>query len=127
MHLQPGFGQMFGFMLDSLFWDGVYSDLDRIRAFNQFGAARQIEPLVMQPSEDLSVIAARHADELPRSLRILLRTMGAGNAGATQLLSYLLFESGYTRELIELGVRDVAARAAELRAFLAQRTRPDGA
>jgi len=122
--LEPGFGHMFGFMLDSLFWDGVNSDLDRIRAFNQFGAARQIEPLVIQPSEDLSVIAARHADELPRSLRILLRAMGAGNPGATQLLSYLLFEEGFTRELIELGVRDVSARATELRAFLGEAARP---
>ncbi len=127
VHVEPGFGHMFGFMLDSLFWDGLYSDLDRIRAFNQFGAARQIEPLVIQPSEDLAVIAARHADALPASLRILLRTMGAGNVGATQLLSYLLFEAAYTRELIELGMRDVAARAAELCAFLAERTRPNGA
>ncbi len=127
VHLEPGFGQMFGFMLDSLFWDGVFSDLDRIRAFNQFSGARQIEPLVIQPSEDPSVIAARHAHELPKSLRILLRTMGAGNPGATQLLSYLLFEAGYTRELIELGVRDVATRAPELRAFLTERPRADGA
>lgn len=115
---EPGFGNMFGFLLDSLFWDGVYSDLDRIRTFNQFGAARQIEPLVIQPSQDLAQIAARHAHELPRSLRILLRTMGAGNPGSNQLLSYLLFEAGFVRELIDLGVRDVEARADELRTFL---------
>jgi NTE family protein len=115
---EPGFGHMFGFMLDSLFWDGVYSDLDRIRAFNQFGAPRQIEPLVIQPSEDLSVIAARHVGELPRSLRVLLRTMGSGKATGTQLLSYLMCEGAFAREIIELGVRDALARAAELRAFL---------
>jgi NTE family protein len=119
----PGFGQMFGFMLDSLFWDGVNSDLDRIRAFNQFGAARHIVPLVIQPSQDLSVIAARHAGELPRSLRVLLRTMNAGSPGGSQLLSYLLFQAGYTQELIELGVRDALARAGELRAFLGESAR----
>ena len=116
--MEPGFGHMFGFMLDSLFWDGVHSDLDRIRSFNQFSDGHRIEPLLIQPSQDLSGIAARHSAALPRSLRILLRTMGAGSSGGTQLLSYLLFEAAYTRELIELGVRDALARAADIRAFL---------
>jgi NTE family protein len=60
-----------------------------------------------------------HRHELPRSLRALLRTMGASNTGGTQLLSYLLFERGFTRELIMLGMKDARARADELRTFLA--------
>ncbi len=123
--LEPGFGQMFGFMLDSLFWDGVYSDLDRIRAFNQFGTARQIEPLVFQPSQDLSVIAASHAGELPRSMRILLRTKNSGSPGGSHLLSYLLFEAAFTQELVDLGIRDATTRAAELRGFLGASARAD--
>jgi NTE family protein len=34
------------------------------------------------------------------------------------LLSYLLFERGFTRELIALGYEDTRARADEIRAFL---------
>ena len=85
-------------------------------------SVRRIESLVSTPSQDLTEIARRHRHELPRSLRALLRTLGANNSGAgTQLLSYLLFERGFTRELIALGMSDARARAEELRAFLRRR------
>ena len=38
--------------------------------------------------------------------------------------AYMTDEEGFTRELIELGVRDVGARATELRAFLGEAARP---
>jgi NTE family protein len=114
---------MLGFMLDSLFMDEVYSDLDRIRSFNRYATKRRIEPLMIQPSQDLTDVARRHAAELPRSLRALMRTMGASNTSGTHLLSYLLFERGFTRELIALGHRDAGARAEELRAFLGDAAR----
>jgi NTE family protein len=116
---EPSFGQMFGFMLDSLFMDQLHADLEHIKLYNQGPGVRRIEALVITPSQDLSEIARRHRHELPRSLRALLRTLGASNSAGTQLLSYLLFERGYTRELIALGQSDARARAAEIRKFLA--------
>jgi NTE family protein len=117
---EPTFGQMFGFMLDSLFMDQLHSDLERISHYNEDPKTRRIDCLVLTPSQDLSEIARRHRHELPRSLRALLRTMGANNSAGTQLLSYLLFERGYTRELIALGQSDVRMRAEEIRTFIAQ-------
>jgi NTE family protein len=117
--VEPSFGQMFGFMLDSLFMDQLHADLERISRYNENNDMRRIEFLVMTPSRDVNEIARRHARELPRSLRALLRTMGANTAASTLLLSYLLFERGFTRELIALGYADARARADEIRAFLA--------
>jgi NTE family protein len=55
---------------------------------------------------------------LPRSLRALLRVMGARGTAGAQLASYLMFESGFTRELIDLGFKDAHARRDELLSFL---------
>jgi NTE family protein len=115
---EPSFGQMFGFMLDSLFMDQLHADLERISRYNENNDARRIEFLVMTPSRDVNEIARRHVRELPRSLRALMRAMGANKSASSLLLSYLLFERGFTREMIDLGYEDACARAAEIRAFL---------
>jgi len=114
---EPSFGQMFGFMLDSLFMDTLNADLERISRSNE-SSTHRIECLVMTPSRDVNEIARRFAHELPWSLRTLMRTLGANTAASTMLLSYLLFERGFTRELIALGYEDARARAEEIRAFL---------
>jgi NTE family protein len=116
--VEPSFGQMFGFMLDSLLMDQLNADLERISNYNDNNEAHRIDFLVMTPSRDVNEIARRHAAELPLGLRALMRTMGANTAASTLLLSYLLFERGFTRELIELGYQDARARADEIRAFL---------
>jgi NTE family protein len=123
---EPSFGQIFGFMLDTLFMDGMQTDLERLERDNllieaaggEAGRLRRIATLMLAPREDFGRIAERHTDAVPRGLRLLLRTMGAANPGGRTLLSYLLFEAAYTRELIALGYADARARRHELAAFL---------
>ena len=79
---------------------------------------RHIDSLVLVPRADLSAIAARHARQMPRTVRALLRIIGAADSDGSELLSYLLFESGYTRELIALGYADTMARRDEVAALL---------
>ena len=125
----PTFGQIFGYMLDALFSDGLYSDLERLTQLNELVdhvgpidtgrmRLRRIDMFVLLPSQDLSEIARHHVDSLPRTLRVLLRTMGALNTGGGQLISYLLFEQSFTRELIALGYQDTMNRADEVLAFI---------
>ena len=116
--VEPTFGQMFGFMLDSLFMDQLTADLERINRYNHAAGMKQIDSLVLTPSQDVNEIARRHARELPRALRALMRIFGASSSASGLLLSYLLFERGFTREMIALGHRDAMARSGEILDFL---------
>jgi NTE family protein len=116
--VEPTFSQMFGFMLDSLFMDTLNANLERINRYNESASMQPIETLVLTPSRDVNEIARRHVNELPRALRTLLHALGAHNSPNSLLLSYLLFERGFTREMIEMGYQDAKARAAEIREFL---------
>jgi len=124
----PSPGHLLGFVLDSLFTDGLSIDVERLRQINQLLSAdaigsdpghRPIEILLVQPSDDPTAIARRHLRAMPRSLRVLLRTIGALEARGGLLASYLLFESDYTTELMALGRSDAEARRSEILAFLA--------
>jgi len=118
-------------MLDALLMDGLSSDLERLARINlvlgempgremtgDFGKLRFIDAMIIMPSRDIRDIALRHVHELPRPVRVLMRGLGALNYGGRQLMSYLLFESGYTQELIRLGYEDGMDRRTELQAFL---------
>ena len=123
----PSYSQIAGYMLDTLFMDGLYSDLERITRINQIidsvapekrtgsiARLRPIDTMLIVPSADLRVIAHRHRQELPFAIRALLRGVGDKNPSENRLLSFLLFEQTYTRELIDLGYRDAMKVASQL-------------
>ena len=82
---------------------------------------RPVQLLLIAPSQRLDAIAAKHAGALPSTVKSLLRTLGANpDIGLDQgnaLVSYLLFESAYTQELIALGEADALAQKEEIYKF----------
>jgi len=128
----PSLAQIAGHTLSGIFLDALTVDVERMQRINRTLALlsdearlatdlRPIETLLIAPSQRLDDIAAMHIGNLPVPVRALLR--GAGVSGRGQqaqgaaLASYLLFESGYTRELLALGEADTLSRRDEVLAF----------
>jgi len=124
----PSVGEIGGYLLDVIFMDYLANDLARLRRINRTLALmtpeqrresglRIVEAVQIQPSEDLRRIANRHLHRVPRSVRTLLRGVGAWGPG--RLPSYLLFEAEFCRELIDLGYRDGLKARPEVEALMA--------
>ena len=127
----PSFAQIAGYTLDTLFMDGLYSDLERLSRINQLidsvpaehrgeklSRMRPIDTMVIVPSEDLRVIAAPASPgNATRATRAALGYRRQ-RSGESSLLSYLMFEQAYTRELIDLGYSDAMQVKDQLRDFI---------
>lgn len=119
----PSLAQIIGHMLNSAFIDSLESDIERLDRVNELvgrlppatgqrpEGLRQIERLVISPSEDLDRLAVESVDSLPSSLRLLLRvTGGSESGGGSTAASFLLFARPFVEGLIDLGYRDAMAR-----------------
>ena len=127
----PQLGKIAGYVLDSLFMDGVGPDLEHLQSLNALVHAaeqppppqhahplRPIDVCVVTPSVDLRDLAARHTARFPTPVRRLFGRIGAFGE-LSPLPSYLLFDGAFCGELIELGHADAQRRRDDIMAVLA--------
>jgi len=119
-------------MFNSAFIDAVESDLETLHNINRLASAlpqslreknnitdlNPIDVLAISPTESIDSIAQEHLHELPRSLRLFLSLTGAtAQGGGSSAASYLLFEPGFCRKLIDMGMRDALAKETDIKEF----------
>lgn len=127
----PSIGEIAGHTLNSLFLDSLDADIERLQRINKTVSLiggkvrekhgvnlREVEVLVISPSDDIGKMAAAHAHELPWSIKILLRVIGAYSKTDSSFMSYLLFEKGYCNDLIKLGYEDTQRKKEDILHFL---------
>jgi NTE family protein len=126
----PSLAQIAGHALNSIFLDTLMVDLERLERINRTLSAvppealssgrvglKPVKVLFLSPSQSIERIAVRFLHELPRTVLFILRPTGALNRSGSNLASYLLFEEGFCRALIDLGYQDTMSRSDEVRAF----------
>ena len=126
----PSLAQIAGHALSSIFLDALAVDIERMQRINRtlslmpaesrkYSPLQPIEALVISPSQRLDDLAARHVENLPKPIRLLLRAVGVqqGQGQGAALASYLLFEAPYTQALMALGEQDTLAQKERVLAF----------
>jgi len=134
---RPPLSQICGVFMNAIFLDHLDADIDHLVRMNELVSAYQkathrhsivlrevrepmrvVTPLVISPSQDLAIIAKTLAHRMPKTIRYVLDGLGTPDAQSADLMSYLLFDSAYTNELIQIGYRDAGARIDEIEAFI---------
>jgi NTE family protein len=128
---KPPLAQIVGVTLNSFFLDHLDTDIEHLMRVNDIaqktGAAastnlkepiRTIQHLVVQPSVDLAEIANKHSSKMPAVISYMMEGLGTSRADTGDLMSYLLFDSSYTQDLIQLGYQDASKRIDEIETFI---------
>ena len=128
----PSLSQVMGILFDVMFLDHIATDLEHLNRLNRLlerghivqpdvngeERIRPLSTLVITPSESLSELAAHHQKDMPYLIRYFVRSLGRDASSCADLMSYLLFTSKFTRDLIEIGYHDADERIDEIEEFL---------
>lgn len=125
----PSNATIAGHLLDTIFADTLHSDLERLNRVNEtihqleqanvpHPSLRRIHSLLIHPKHNFNNIAHKHYHRLPKPVQHLLGLIGVDRDTPSSLVSYLLFEKEYCRELMQLGYEDAKEQADNIHQFL---------
>jgi NTE family protein len=123
----PPLAQILGVLSNAIFLDVLEDDfvrLDRHRSLveqippRRRGPEHPVHGLLLRPSEDIGLMAARYEPCLPRTFRFLFGGLGTRETEGGDFISLVMFVPEYLEALIALGHRDATARGKELLAFV---------
>jgi NTE family protein len=120
----PTIGQISGVMMNAVFLDSLESDVERMMKINSLiregrhDEFKAIPILMLRPSRDLGRMTEKLNEELPPTLRYLLKGIGVSDKEGLDLLSYLAFDKSYTVPLMELGYEDTIKKRDEIQDFI---------
>ena len=129
---EPSLAQILGVLFNVMFLDHLATDVEHLQRLNQLldsaqfdqskidgcEKIRRLTPLLITPSVNLSELAEHHQRDVPYLIQYFVSGLGKNAAACSDLLSYLLFASRYTTDLIEIGYHDANARIEEIEDFL---------
>lgn len=129
---RPSLAQVMGVLFNVMFLDHLATDIEHLERLNhliesghivqpnvqEWEKIRPLRTFVITPSVNLSDLAGQHQKDMPSMIRYFVSSLGRDSASCSDLMSYLLFTSKYTGDLIEIGYHDADERIDEIEDFL---------
>lgn len=125
----PSPAVVLGALYDAVFLDQLDHDAQQIERINNLLrklqpedriGLREIETVVIRPSEDLGEVANHFEEKLPRAFRYFMRRFGSQEVEEQDLISTVMFHRGYIDELLRLGERDAESNVDAIAKLLAR-------
>lgn len=120
----PPPAQIAGNLMNAIFLDVLDQDARRLERLNgllrklpqeERGGLKEVDLVLVRPSEDLGALSAQMEPRLPGAFRFFTRSFGTRQTKSPDFLSLLMFQPDYIARLVEIGERDALAREDDLR------------